>query len=150
MALGAYAIYGTARGIAFGIAIASCTGLASAQAPASAAPAAKPGAFTGCVQKEPGTSNLVISTPNVCARLTGKSATEKLVGHEIDLHGILVPRTASTAASIQVESVTKVGKSCTDVCALQPPGTRSLHPKDHEVPGSEGGTPGLTAPPKPQ
>ena len=150
------AVSESARGLMLGLAIASAVGLASAQAyaqasgspPTPAKPAA-PATFAGCVQKAPDTG-LVISTPKVCARLTGKFSVEELEGHEVDLKGVLVPRAASVAASIQVDSVTKVGKSCSDVCSLQPPATRGLHPmKNKEIPGSEGGTPGLTAPPHP-
>lgn len=110
---------------------------------------AKPVAYSGCVQKAPGSSNtLVISGPAVCATLKGKLSEEKLIGHQVDLKGVLTPRTASVAASIEVESVEKVGESCSDVCSLQPPGTRGLRPqKDHEIPGTEGGTPGVVAPP---
>ncbi len=145
------AVFSTVRGLAPVILLAGCVGLAAAQTTPQASdttpPPAKPAApttFTGCVQKAPGyPATLVISGPTVCARLTGKVSAEKLAGHEIELQGVLIPRTTSVAASIQVESVTKVGEACSGVCSLQPPGSRGLHPgdKNHEVPGSEGGTP---------
>ena len=126
---------------------------ARAQTPASAPQTSTPSApatFSGCVQKEQGSpDNLVISTSNVCARLTGKAAAAKLAGHQVDLTGVLIPRTSSVAASIQVKSVSKVAAACSETCALQPPGTRGLHPsKKGEVPGSEGGTPGVAPQPK--
>jgi hypothetical protein len=101
------------------------------------------------VQKAPdSTTDLVISTPTACALLTGKVSAEKLAGHQVELTGILTPRTATAAASIQVDSVGSVGKSCTDVCALKPPMSRGLHrPSGSAIPGSEGGTPGLTTTP---
>jgi hypothetical protein len=135
------------------IALAACLCAAGAPAFAQAAESAPPPApvaatYTGCVQKAPD-STLVISTPNACARLTGKLAADSdtLAGHQIELKGILTPRTPDVAASIQVNSVVSVGKSCSDVCALHPPGTRGLHRPDGAVPGSEGGTPGAAPPP---
>jgi hypothetical protein len=102
------------------------------------------------VQKAPGSSDtLVISAPTACAKLTGNISVDKLAGHQVDLTGILTPRTPAAPALISVDKVTKVGDSCTDVCSLRPPGTRGLHPPDsHEVFGTEGGTPGVAAPPK--
>jgi hypothetical protein len=146
------------RGRALEIAIAGCLCATGAQAfaqgaGASAPPAAKPAApatYSGCVQKAPGAStDLVISTPTACARLSGKVSAGDLAGHEVELKGVLTPRSVSAAASLQVDSVVSVGKSCSDVCSLRPPGTRGLHaPQGGAIPGSEGGTPGVTAPPK--
>jgi hypothetical protein len=104
------------------------------------------------VQKAPdSTTDLVISTPKVCAVLTGKLSADTLTGHQVEITGVLTPRTSTAAASIQVNSVSSVGKACTDVCALHPPMSRGLHrPANGEIPGSEGGTPGLTTtPPQP-
>ncbi len=148
------AISGTVRACAFGIAIAGCFAgaQASAQAagsgPASAKPPA-PATYSGCVQKAPNsTTGLVISTPTACARLTGNVSADTLAGHQVELNGILTRRTPSAAASLQVGSVSNVGKSCTEVCSLRPPGTRGLQrPSDSAIPGSEGGTPGLTTTP---
>lgn len=137
---------------ALAIAVALAGPPAFAQAAASAPAATKPPApatYSGCVQKAPdSTTTLVISTPTACALLTGKVSVEKLAGHQVELTGILTPRTPTVAASIQVNSVASVGKSCTDICALKPPGTRGLHrPSENAIPGSEGGTPGLTTSP---
>ncbi len=137
---------------ALAIAVALAGPPAFAQAAASAPAATKPPApatYSGCVQKAPdSTTTLVISTPTACALLTGKVSVEKLAGHQVELTGILTPRTPTVAASIQVNSVASVGKSCTDICALRPPGTRGLHrPSENAIPGSEGGTPGLTTSP---
>jgi hypothetical protein len=148
------AISGTVRACAVGIAIAGCFAgaQASAQAagsgPASAKPPA-PATYSGCVQKAPNsTTGLVISTPTACARLTGNVSADTLAGHQVELNGILTRRTPSAAASLQVGSVSNVGKSCTEVCSLRPPGTRGLQrPSDSAIPGSEGGTPGLTTTP---
>jgi hypothetical protein len=139
------------------LAIAACFagGQASAQTPVNPPAAPKPpvpATYSGCVQKAPdSTTALVISTPNACAVLTGKLSADKLVGHQVELTGILTPRTSSAPASIQVNSVGAVGKTCTDVCALHPPMSRGLHrPNDGMVPGTEGGTPGLApTPPQP-
>jgi hypothetical protein len=145
---------GTARAGALGVAVAGCFAFAGGQALAQAsdtAPAKPPApeTFSGCVQKAPGSStDLVMSTPSACARLAGNVHVDELVGHQVDLKGVLTPRSGSAAASIQVDSVVSVGKSCSDVCSLRPPGSRGLHPpKDGAVPGSEGGTPGAAAPP---
>jgi len=136
------------------LAIAACfTSLqASAQAPANPpAPPTPPApaTYSGCVQKAPdSTTDLVISTAKVCALLAGKVSVDTLAGHQVELTGILTARTASAAASIQVNSVGSVGKSCTETCALHPPLSRGLHrPADGMVPGTEGGTPGLTTTP---
>jgi hypothetical protein len=142
------AMRGTNRGLALGIAI-MCAASLQGQAPASAPPAKPPApaTFSGCVQKAPGSGNmLVINAANACAILKGSLADDKLAGHQIQLKGVLTPRTAATAASIQVSSVTSVGNSCSDVCSLQPPRSRGLHPPDQVIPGSEAGTPGLSAP----
>lgn len=138
--------------VAPAVALAGCLVFAAQQALAQAAapkPAA-PATYSGCVQKAPdSTTALVISAPTACALLTGKVSVDKLAGHEVELTGILTPRTPSTAASIKVNSVASVGKSCTDICSLKPPGTRGLHrPANNAVPGSEGGTPGVTTTPR--
>lgn len=143
--------------LALAFALAICPTIAAAQPPAppaatpAPAKAAAPASYSGCVQKAPGsTTDLVISTPTVCARLTGDAASaDKLAGHQVDLTGLFTPRTSSTAASIQINSVNKVGAACTEVCSLRPPGTRGLHsPSNQATPGSEGGTPGAVADPK--
>ena len=148
------------RSCALGLAIAGSVSLAGAQASAQGAgstppPPPKPATptnFSGCVQKAPGSATtLVISTPTACARLTGNASADKLAGHQVELTGILTPRTSSAAASIQVDSVVNVGQSCTEVCPLRPPGTRGLHPPQGDaIPGSEGGTPGAAPTPPPQ
>jgi hypothetical protein len=103
-----------------------------------------PTAFSGCVQKAPGSADtLVISTPNACATLKGAVSVDKLSGRQVDLKGVLTPKTPSAPASIDVTTVVSVGQSCSEVCSLKPPGTRGLHrPPANEVPGTEGGTPG--------
>jgi hypothetical protein len=141
----------SARGLVLGrsIALIAVFMASAGYAQESGTSPAKPAAFSGCVQKASGSSNtLVISGAAVCATLKGKLAEEKLIGHQVDLKGVLTARTASVAASIEVQSVEKIGESCSDVCKLQPPGTRGLRPpRDHEIPGTEGGTPGVVAPP---
>jgi hypothetical protein len=137
--------------VARSIAITFATfGIMSVGAEAQQAKPDAPTTFSGCVQKAPGsTTVLVISTPTVCATLKGKFSEEKLAGHEVDLKGVLTPGTAAVASSIQVRSVGSVGKSCSEVCSLHPPAKRGLSRKEHEIPGSEGGTPGVVAPPPP-
>jgi hypothetical protein len=148
---GIAAISGMTRSLALGIAIAGAASL-YAQAPDSTPPKPPaPQTFQGCVQKAPGsTASLIISSGSVCATLKGSLADEKLAGHEIELTGVLTPRTGAAAASIQVNSVGSVGKSCSDVCSPLPPRSRGLHPPDQAIPGTQGGTPGLTAPQPPQ
>lgn len=144
----------TVQACTLGIAIAACfagtqASAQNAQSPSADTKPPAPATFSGCVQKAPdSTTGLVIGTAKVCALLAGKVSVDTLAGHQVELTGILTPRTASAAASIQVNSVGSVGKSCTEVCALHPPLSRGLHrPSDGMVPGSEGGTPGLTTPP---
>jgi len=98
--------------------------------------------FQGCVQQSPADKTiLILSTDTACAKLTGKLPSTDLAGHQIDLKGVLTPRTRTLPASINVDSVISVGKACSDVCSLRPPGTRGLG-KGGETPGKEGGTPG--------
>ena len=84
---------------ALAIAVALAGPPAFAQAAASAPAATKPPApatYSGCVQKAPdSTTTLVISTPTACALLTGKVSVDKLAGHQVELTGILTPRTAN-------------------------------------------------------
>jgi hypothetical protein len=107
---------------------------------AGAQQSAQPSKFTGCVQAGSGDS-IILSAPNVCAVLKGKISAEQVTGHQIELKGVLTPSNKSGPATIQVESVSSVGQSCTETCAARPRG-RGLHPPPKEVPGSEGGTPG--------
>jgi hypothetical protein len=129
------------------IAVCGALSFASWAAAQSAAPAAAPAAakFSGCVQ--PLTTDkdtMVLSGDTVCAQLTGKFAASDLTGHQVELNGVLTPRTSGTPASIQVGSVSSVGKSCSDICSLMPPRTRGLG-RGGQTPGKEGGTPGLTS-----
>lgn len=103
-----------------------------------------PATFSGCVQKSSGERPvLILNAPNACAVLEGKAARAELAGHEVQLTGILVPRTASAPTTIRVSAITERGAVCSSTCVPEPPGTRGLHrPSDHEIPGSEGGTPG--------
>jgi hypothetical protein len=104
--------------------------------------------YTGCVQRSTTDKDtIVLSNETLCAKLNGTFSAEKLVGHEVDLKGVLTDRTASVPAVIQVGSVGSIGKSCSDVCSLFPPRGRPL--KKGDYPGKEGGTPGA-APTKPQ
>jgi hypothetical protein len=125
------------------LSLAGWAGAQSTQTAPAAAPAEKK--FSGCVQPVPTDKDtLVLSGDTVCAKLTGKFAASELSGHQVELNGVLTPRTTGTPASIEVGSVASVGKSCSDVCALKPPGTRGLG-KGGQTPGKEGGTPGLTS-----
>jgi len=123
----------------------SAAGWAGAQSTPAAAAAPAEKKFSGCVQPVPTDKDtLVLSGDTVCAKLTGKFTAADLTGHQVELNGVLTPRTPGTPASIEVGSVSSVGKSCSDVCALKPPGTRGLG-KGGQTPGKEGGTPGLTS-----
>jgi hypothetical protein len=135
------------------IALAACACLVTAQASAQSAPTPPaPATYKGCVQKAPGTDGaLLISTPTACAKLTGNVPGDDAIGHEIELSGILTPRTTSAAATLQVDTVVSVGNACTKVCALRPAGTRGLrspHDAPKATPGTEGGTPGKVGPPE--
>ncbi len=140
------------------IAIAGCVWLATAQASAQAsaqssgnasAPPA-PATYKGCVQKAPGTDGvLLISTPSACAKITGKALGDDAIGHEVQLDGILTPRTASVPASLHVDSVISVGNVCSKVCTLRPRrGLPSPQDQQKATPGTEGGTPGKVGPPQ--
>ena len=121
-----------------------CLGQAT---PRPATPAASN--FAGCVQRSTTDKDtVVLSGESICAKLTGSFSAEKLVGHEVDLKGVLTERTAANPAAISVGSINSVGKACTNVCSLQPSGTRGL--RGREKPGKEGGTPGAapTTPPQ--
>ena len=150
-------VIGAARTSALAIVVAGCAvaggPLAFAQGSTTETTASKPPAaatYSGCVQKAPDSpTTLVISTPTACARLTGKVSVDALAGHAVELNGVLTPGTPAAPASILVNSVGSVGNSCSDVCSLRPPGTRGLHRPDNAVPGSEGGTAGLTKTPHP-
>ena len=108
-----------------------------------------PANFAGCVQRSTTDKNTVIlSGETICAKLTGTFSSEKLLGHEVDLKGVLTERTASNPASLKVGAVNSVGKSCSNTCSLQPPGTRGL--RGGEKPGKEGGTPGMAPKTPPQ
>ncbi len=104
--------------------------------------------YSGCVMASPiDKDTLILNSDSVCADLTGKFATPDLAGHQIDLKGVLTPRAGTTPASIAIDSVDKIGKSCSEVCSPLPPRTRGLG----ERPGREGGRPGATTtPPTPQ
>lgn len=105
-------------------------------------PAPTPSNYSGCVQRSTNDKDtLILSGETVCAKLTGNFSADKLAGHEVDLKGVLTERTTSIPAAIRVTSITSTGKSCTNTCSLQPPGTRGLN-KGGEKPGKEGGTPG--------
>ena len=102
--------------------------------------------FSGCVNSGVTDKNtIILSGESVCAKLTGNFSAEKLIGHQVDLKGVLTERTPTTPANIHVESIHSIGKSCSNTCSLQPPGTRGL-----EKPGKEGGTPGMAPKTPPQ
>jgi len=119
--------------------------VAAAQSPTAAQPDTAPPAeakYSGCVVPlEADKDILVINTATVCAKLTGKFTAADVAGHEVDLSGVLTAGTSTTPASISVNSVTNVGKSCSSSCALLPPRKRGLG-KGGQLPGKEGGTPG--------
>jgi hypothetical protein len=132
------------------IALAACSAVTHCLAQTVPQPApSTPAHFAGCVQRSTTDKDIVVlSGDAVCAKLTGNFSTEKLIGHEVDLKGVLTERTAATPASIRVNSVGSIGKGCSNICSLQPPGTRGL--RGPEKPGKEGGTPGMapTTPPQ--
>jgi hypothetical protein len=98
-----------------------------------------PSNFSGCVKNSTTDKDtIILSGESVCAKLTGNFSAEKLIGHQVDLKGVLTERTPTTPANIRVGSISAIGKSCSSTCSLQPPGTRGL-----EKPGKEGGTPGM-------
>ena len=84
---------------------------------------------------------LILNTETACAKLTGKFSATQLDGHEVDLKGVLTPRTSALPASLRVDAVVSVGKPCSEVCSLTPPKSRGLG-KGGEIPGRQGGTPG--------
>ncbi|HEY4380757.1 MAG TPA: hypothetical protein VGN01_10460 [Acidobacteriaceae bacterium] len=107
---------------------------------ASVEPASK---YSGCVMRlEADKDTLVINDATVCAKLTGKFVAADIAGHEVDITGVLKAGSRTIPASLNVSSVGSVGKSCSSICSLLPPRTRGLG-KGGEVPGKEGGTPGV-------
>jgi hypothetical protein len=115
--------------------------LASAQSPAVSSAPPAPQKFQGCVLPSPNDKTvLILNTDKACATLSGNFVPADISGHTIDLTGVLTPRTPAKPASIQVDKVLTIGKPCTEVCSLRPPGTRGLG--HSETPGKEGGTPG--------
>jgi hypothetical protein len=115
---------------------------AAAQSASASDKPASEQSFSGCVQRSATDKDtLILSTDSVCATLGGKVSGTQIAGHQVDLKGVLTPRTPAAPASIQVGSVVSVGKECSDVCSLRPPGSRGLQ-KGGEMPGKEGGTPG--------
>ena len=107
-----------------------------------------PANFAGCVQHSATDKNiLILNGETVCAKLTGTFSSEKILGHEVDLKGVLTERTTSNPASIDVRAVNSIGKTCSSTCSLRPPGTRGL---GGEKPGKEGGTPGMAPKTPPQ
>jgi hypothetical protein len=128
-----------------------CLGQSTPQAaaPVPSTPSPAVSRYAGCVQRSTTDKDtIILSSETLCAKLTGAFSAEKLVGHEVDLKGVLTDRTASIPAVIHVGSISSVGKSCSDVCSLLPPGRRGL--KKGDYPGKEGGTPGAapTTPPQ--
>jgi hypothetical protein len=105
-----------------------------------------PSSFSGCVKSATSDKDtIILSGESVCAKLTGNFSAEKLIGHQVDLKGVLTERTPTAPANIHVGSISSIGKSCSNTCSLQPPGTRGL-----EKPGKEGGTPGMAPKTPPQ
>lgn len=107
--------------------------------------AGSPATYSGCVSKVSGAPDtLVLNTPTACVVLKGRLSADQIAGHTIELEGILQPATGSAPATIQVDTVRSVGHACSDTCALRP-ASRGLKRPPGVVPGSEGGTPGVTA-----
>lgn len=92
--------------------------LIPATAGAQQASQASSSSFTGCVQGSYG-EPFVLTAPNFCAILKGKVADE-LIGHQIQVTGVLAPATKASPATIQVASVSSVGDACTETCAARP------------------------------
>jgi len=125
----------------------SGAGTAAAQAPVSAtqadSPAPAAAKYSGCVMRlDADKDTLEINTATTCAKLTGKFVASDIAGHEVDLTGVLTAGSGKIPASLSVGSVTSVGKSCSSTCSLLPPRSRGLG-KGGELPGKEGGTPGV-------
>jgi hypothetical protein len=137
--------------LCIGSAALSCLGQSTSQAPppVSSTASSATSRYSGCVQRSTTDKDtIILSNETVCAKLTGTFSAEKLVGHEVDLKGVLTERTASIPSAIRVVSINSVGKSCADVCSLLPPHGRPL--KKGDYPGKEGGTPGATPTKPPQ
>jgi hypothetical protein len=130
-------------------AFASAGTTAAAQPSATAqtgSPASAVAKYSGCVMRlEADKDTLVINDATVCAKLTGKFVAADIAGHEVDLTGVLTAGTRTVPAAIGVSGVSNVGKSCSSTCSLLPPRTRGLG-KGGELPGKEGGTPGVAPP----
>jgi hypothetical protein len=100
---------------------------------------------TGCVmQTEAGW--FTFCEPNSCSVIKGEGVDAKLAGHKVTVSGTMQPETAAAAKTFVVTKVVEVGAACEERCSPRPAGHRGLGNKDK--PGSEAGTPGVTAPPK--
>lgn len=100
---------------------------------------------TGCVmQTEAGW--FTFCEPNSCSVIKGAGVDAKIAGHKVTVSGTMQAETADAAKTFVVTKVVEVGAACEERCSPRPAGHRGLGNKDK--PGSEGGTPGVTAPPK--
>jgi hypothetical protein len=112
--------------------------------------ATPPTTFTGCVQRSANDNTvLIVSGKDFCVKLTGTFSGDKLAGHQATVRGTMVAGSTTQPAAIQVTSVTSIGAACSDACSLAPPGGRGLKKKG-ELPGREGGTPGMSGTPPQQ
>ena len=118
----------------------------STASPKTAEASAKPETYTGCVSKIPHVEDAyVISVEDRCLLLSGTFKAADLLNKNVLLRGLVIDATGRLPATLRVQSTMEVKGSCTKVCTLPPPGTRSLH--GSEKPGREGGTPGVTPSP---
>lgn len=133
-------------GVIAGCGVIAGANTATAQAPAATrtdSPAPAVSKYNGCVMRlDSDKDTLVINTATTCAKLTGRFVASDIAGYEVNLTGVLTAGSGKIPASLSVGSVTSVGKSCSSTCSLLPPRTRGLG-KGGELPGKEGGTPGV-------
>lgn len=104
------------------------------------------GRYTGCVMKDMD-GNITFCEPEHCSMLTGNAVGDKLAGHTVTVEGTVKEPANGQPRRIVVSKVLSVGAACNQSCALYPVHHRGIGGRDK--PGSEGGTPGATAPQQP-
>lgn len=101
--------------------------------------------YSGCVMKDLD-GNLTLCEPDHCSLLTGEGVDAKLAGHAVTVNGTVKEAADGQPRRVIVTKIVSVNAACNQTCALYPVHHRGIGSKDK--PGSEGGTPGVTAKPQ--
>jgi hypothetical protein len=109
--------------------------------------AAAPANYEGCVSKLPKLDQYVLATADACMLLTGDVQSQKIADRLVVLHGVLLEPSGMAPLTLKIDRTVEVKNLCSQTCKLEPPGTRGVHKKKKEEPGTEGGPPGVAPPP---